>query len=296
MSKVCGTSNKNKMNINQKEESQKNSYLDISKFKVETFEKEIENCKNKPICDKSLSSVNTSGKILGNIASIESTGFVDGPGVRVVVFMQGCPLRCLYCHNPEDAFFNIEKNLMTAEDVLKRIMRYKPYFKNGGGVTFSGGEPLKQPEFLEEILKLCKKEGIHTAIDTSGYATNYEKVLDLVDLVILDVKAIESEEYKNITGRNIEVFNKFLSDCQLKEKTLWLRQVIVPGINDDKEHILLLKDYISKIKNVEKIELLPYHDMAKEKYKSLGLRYRLEDLQPMNKKKCQQLQKLLLSK
>lgn len=233
-------------------------------------------------------------QILGNIASIESTGFVDGPGIRVIVFMQGCPLRCLYCHNPDIAFYNDPKKLMTPKQVLDRVMRFKSYFGKDGGVTFSGGEPLKQPEFLLEALKLCKENNINTALDTSGVGEGYEELLNYVDTVILDVKALDSNEYKTLTGLEIDKFNKFLKSVQKKKIDLWLRQVIVPGINDTEENILKLKDYISKLKNVKKVELLPYHDLAKSKYEKLGIDYRLKDTKPMNKKKCQELQKLLL--
>lgn len=238
----------------------------------------------------------SSKQTLGNVASIETTGFVDGPGIRVIVFMQGCPLRCLYCHNPDIAFFNDEKKLMTPEQVLNKIVRYKSYFGEEGGVTFSGGEPLKQPKFLLETLKLCKANGINTALDTSGVGEDFEELLNFVDTVILDIKAVKAEDYKKLTGLEIDKFNKFLNCVQKKKIDLWLRQVIVPGINDTEENILSFKKFISKLKNVKKVELLPYHDMAKSKYEKLGLEYRLKDTKPMDKKRCNELQKLLLSK
>lgn len=219
-------------------------------------------------------------------------GLVDGPGVRFVVFMQGCPLRCAYCHNPE-TWSDKKKIEMTAEELVKKILKYKPYFGDDGGVTFSGGEPLKQPEFLLEALKECKKHNLHTCLDTSGFGENYEEILDYVDLVILDVKAIVPEKYKALTGQAMDKYNKFLETCQAKNKKLWLRQVIVPGYNDTKEDILKLEDYIKNIKNVERVELLPYHSMAKEKYKNLGIKYRLENVIDMDKEKCKQLEKLL---
>lgn len=241
--------------------------------------------------------------VIGNVASIETTGFVDGPGVRIVVFLQGCPLRCLYCHNPENAFFETEKQALTAEDIVKKARRYVPYFGKDGGVTFSGGEPLKQPKFLLQALKLCKENNINTCIDTSGVAIDilenkklYEEILKYVDLVILDIKAVDAQDYKTLTGRDISYFTEFLKLCQKSKKNLWIRQVIVPGINDNEQNILKLKKFISKIKNVKKVELLPYHNMAKDKYKKLNLKYRLEDTPPMDVKKCKQLQKLLLKK
>ncbi len=230
--------------------------------------------------------------IKGNIDSFETMGLVDGPGVRFVVFMQGCPLRCAYCHNPE-TWSDKKKIEMTAEELVKKILKYKPYFGDDGGVTFSGGEPLKQPEFLLEALKECKKHNLHTCLDTSGFGENYEEILDYVDLVILDVKAIVPEKYKALTGQVMDKYNKFLETCQKKNKKLWLRQVIVPGYNDTKEDILKLKDYIKNIKNVERVELLPYHSMAKEKYKNLGIKYRLENVLDMDKEKCKQLEKFL---
>ena len=235
-------------------------------------------------------------QILGNVASIETAGFVDGPGVRVVVFLQGCPLRCLYCHNPENLSLKTEKTLMTPEQVVKKVKRYSSYFGEEGGVTFSGGEPLLQSEFLLETLKLCKQNGINTAIDTSGCADNFEEILDYVDTVILDIKAIDANKYKKLTGREINKFENFLKVCQQKKKDLWIRQVIVPGFNDTEEDILKLKEYISKIKHIKKVELLPYHDMAKDKYKKMGMKYKLENTPAMDKVKCQKLQKLLLKK
>jgi len=236
------------------------------------------------------------GIVLGNISTIETTGFVDGPGVRVVVFMQGCPLRCLYCHNPENTPFKTVKTLMTPQEVVDKVLRYRGYFGKDGGVTFSGGEPLNQPKFLLEVLKKCKENGINTAIDTSGCGEGYEELLNYVDTVILDIKAVDPKDYKALTGQEIDRFTQFLKTCQKKKKALWLRQVIVPGINDTKENIYKLKDFISKIKYVKKVELLPYHDMAKDKYKKLGWKYKLEGTKPMDKKKCQELQKLLLAK
>lgn len=231
-------------------------------------------------------------EILGNIDSFESMGLVDGPGVRFVVFMQGCPLRCAYCHNPE-TWSDEKKIQMTPSDLVKKILKYKPYFGDEGGVTFSGGEPLHQPEFLLEALKECKKNGIHTCLDTSGAGENYDEILDYCDLIILDVKELDEEKYKKLTGQNMDWFKNFLKKCQEKHKKMWLRQVIVRGYNDTEESVLKLKDFVSKLHNIEKVELLPYHSMAKEKYKKLGIKYRLENVLDMNKEKCKKLEKLL---
>lgn len=232
----------------------------------------------------------------GYIESIETMGLVDGPGIRFVVFMQGCPLRCLYCHNPETWTFE-QKNPTKPEDLVKQILKYKNYFDDGGGVTFSGGEPLGQPEFLLECLKLCKQNNIHTCLDTSGVGTKLlDEILDYTDLVILDIKAVESEEYEYITSKNNETYLKFLNLCQTKNKKMWLRQVIVPGINDDTEHINKFKEFIKPLKNIENIELLPYHLYGVEKYKKLGIKYRLDGVKPMDVDKCKKLQEELLRK
>lgn len=234
----------------------------------------------------------------GNINSIETMGLVDGPGIRMVIFLQGCPLRCLFCHNPET--WNTKENMiMTPEEVLKKVLRYKNYFGNEGGITFSGGEPLLQPEFLLETLKLCKENGINTALDTAGVNNNIgnkEEILKYVDLVIWDIKAIDKEEYKKMTSKEIDESLEFLALCQKLNKKMWLRQVIVPGINDTKEYILKLKNFIKPLKNIKKVELLPYHVLGVEKYKKLGLKYRLEGVDAMDVKRCKELEKILLEK
>ena len=233
-------------------------------------------------------------KILGHLDSIETMGLVDGPGVRVVVFMQGCPLRCIFCHNPETWHIN-DNYTITPDELVKTILKYKNYFGDNGGVTFSGGEPLTQRDFLLETLKLCKKEKIHTCLDTSGVGKNYEEILPYVDLVIMDIKALEKDKYKEITGyNNIDISLNFLDECQKQNKKMWLRQVIIPGVNDNEEYILSLKEFISKLKNIEKIELLPYHTYGVSKYKKLNIPYKLGDTKDMDIKKCQELEKLLL--
>ena len=231
--------------------------------------------------------------MLGNIASFETMGLVDGPGVRFVVFLQGCPLRCAYCHNPEMWNPKEAKIQMTPEELVKKIKRYRVYFKDGGGVTISGGEPLLQAKFVTEVFKLCKQEGIHTCLDTSGYGDDYDELLDYCDLIILDVKELNPDKYKNLVGKEIDKFSKFLKTCQEKNKKMWFRQVIVPGYNDTKESVLALKEFASKFSNIEKIELLPYHTMAIKKYKELGIPYRLSEVPAMDKKKCKDLEKYL---
>lgn len=229
----------------------------------------------------------------GYIDSIETMGLVDGPGIRFVVFLQGCPLRCLFCHNPET--WNISNKLvMEPEELVRRIYKYKGYFKANGGVTFSGGEPLFQKEFLKEILKLCKKMDIHTCIDTSGYGDDYDEILKYTDLVLFDIKALNNDMYKKITGKEIYKSLEFLDKCQKLNKDLWIRQVIIPGINDNEEYIYELSKFIKKIKNVKKIEFLPYHTYGVAKYEKLGISYRLEGVPQMNNEKCEELYNLLL--
>jgi len=232
-------------------------------------------------------------KFSGYINSIETMGLVDGPGIRVVFFMQGCPLRCLYCHNPET--WGMKSDLiMTPKEVVEKILRFKNYFGKEGGVTFSGGEPLLQKDFLLETLKLCKKEGINTAIDTCGVTDDdYDEILDYVDLVIMDIKSHDRKEYKHITGVEIEKSLEFLECCQSKNKKMWIRRVVVPNINDTEKQTLEFKNFISKIKNVEKVELLPYQTLGVHKYKELSLPYKLEDVESMDKEKCERLSKLL---
>lgn len=234
--------------------------------------------------------------ITGNIASFETMGLVDGPGVRFVVFLQGCPLRCAYCHNPEMWNEKEEKIVMTPQELVKKVLRYRVYFKNGGGITISGGEPLLQANFVKEVFKLCKEEGIHTCLDTSGCGDHFEELLDCCDLVLLDVKELSPKKYQQLVGKPIDKFERFLRICQEKGVKLWIRQVIIPNYNDNVENILTLKNFISNLNNVEKVELLPYHTMAKEKYKKLGIKYRLEDVKDMDKKRCKELENLLRAK
>lgn len=229
----------------------------------------------------------------GKIKDIETMGSADGPGVRLVLFMAGCKLRCLYCHNPETWLMENFKREISSGEVLKTFNKYKVYYGEQGGVTFSGGEPLLQSEFVLETTKLLKENGVHVALDTAGVADDYDEILKLVDLVILDIKAVEADEYKMITGRDISDFEKFLNKCQELNKPLWLRQVIVPGINDDEAHVLKLKNFASKLKNVERVELLPYHSMAMSKYKDLDIEYRLGETPNMDKERCKKLEELL---
>ena len=232
--------------------------------------------------------------MIGHIDSIETLGLVDGPGIRVVVFLQGCPLRCLFCHNPETWTLN-DKFLITPEELVRHIYKYRNYFGTDGGVTFSGGEPLFQHDFLLECLKLCKKMGINTCLDTAGSCRGYEDILKYVDLVIWDVKALENDAYHKMTGQDINISLDFLKYCQDNGVKMWIRQVIVPGINDNVQYMYRLKEFIKPLKNVGKIELLPYHLLGVSKYKQLGIPYRLEGVPAMEKDKCDELYKVLIS-
>jgi pyruvate formate lyase activating enzyme len=230
---------------------------------------------------------------IGKIHSFESMGLVDGPGIRSVVFMQGCTLRCAYCHNPDTWGFT-EGHEVTPQELVKKIIRFKPYFKNGGGVTFSGGEPLLQPDFLIEALKLCKEAGVHTAIDTAGYGSEkYEEILKYTDLVLLDIKHVDEIGYKDLVGKSKKGFDEFLQIVQKNGTKLWIRHVVVPGITNSEEHIKKLAKIIKGINNVEKIELLPYHTLGVEKYKKLGIEYRLCEVEAMSKEKLAILEKVL---
>ena len=235
--------------------------------------------------------------IKGKIHSVESMGLVDGPGIRVVVFMQGCALRCLYCHNPDTWTLDGNKDALdfTPEELVNKISRFRSYFeKSGGGVTFSGGDPLKQPEFLKETLKLCKEAGIHTTLDTSGVGFgDYEEILKYTDLVLYDVKHLTREGYKDMTGIEIDETQKFLEACKKMGTKMWIRQVVVPGKTDSEEYIRELGKFIKTLNNVEKVELLPYHLLGVNKYETLGIKYRLEGLEAMDKEACKALYKFL---
>lgn len=225
----------------------------------------------------------------GSIDSIETLGLVDGPGIRTVVFLNGCMLRCKYCHNPE--MQTKGKDNYTVEELVKKIVRNKPYFKrNSGGVTFSGGEPLLHIDFLIEVCKRLKEEGIHIALDTSGVGYGkYDELLSLVDLVLLDIKHHNPVGYLDLTGKTITESEKFIDSLNKNNKPVWIRQVIVPGIMDNEEYIKGLAQYLKKINNIEKIEFLPFHHLGFEKYKKLNRPNPFENVPEMDKEKCNEL-------
>lgn len=230
----------------------------------------------------------------GKINSIETLGTLDGPGIRYVVFMQGCSLRCKYCHNPETWDITGKSTEISATDLVNQILKYKNYFGTDGGVTFSGGEPLLQPEFLLECLKLCKQHNINTCIDTAGVGFgDYKEILKYVDLVILDIKAVDSNEYQNLTGKTNSQFSQFLKQVIECNNKLWLRQVIVPGINNTKEHVLKFKEFAKGINNVQNIELLPYKTIGVQKYKELNINYPLENVKDLSQEELDYLNTFL---
>jgi pyruvate formate lyase activating enzyme len=233
--------------------------------------------------------------VKGKIHSIESMGLVDGPGIRVVVFFQGCKLRCAYCHNP-DTWLLSGGTETTPEELIQKIVRFKPYFnRSGGGVTFSGGDPLLQPEFLLECLKLCKQNGVHTALDTAGFGNgDYTEILKYTDLVLLDIKHTTGQGYVSLTGRDSTDVNVFLEALRQSKSRVWVRHVVVPGITDSTDHITKLAKIISEeVPNVDKVELLPYHVLGVSKYEALAIPYKLKGVEPMDKDKTNELQRLI---
>ena len=232
---------------------------------------------------------------LGRIHSIESMALVDGPGVRSVVFLQGCRLRCQYCHNP-DTWSMTGKDIqeMSAETLVMRLSRFKPYYGDKGGVTFSGGEPLLQKDFLKEVLRLCKAAGIHTCLDTAGCGIGgYEDILTFTDLVLLDIKHYTREGYQQVTGQKPDESLAFLETAQRMHIPLWIRHVVVPGLTDGDGHLEGLKNYIRTLKYVERVELLPYHVLGVHKYKALNIPYPLEGVEPMEPQKLSNWQTLM---
>ncbi len=232
---------------------------------------------------------------LASIDSIESAGMLDGPGIRTIIFFNGCKLRCLYCHNPET--WKMGKLNYTVDEVFEKIIKNKPYFRNKGGVTFSGGEPLLHSDFIVELSKKLKKEGVHIALDTAGVGNhNYDEILPLMDLIILDIKDIFSESYMSLTGYDIKESLYFIDKIKEYNKKIWIRQVIIPGINDNINYIKNLKEFLKNINNIEKIEFIPYHEYAKDKYKKLNIKYPLEHLKSMDIDKVENLYKIFMEK
>ena len=226
----------------------------------------------------------------GRLHSIETFGAVDGPGIRTVFFLQGCPARCAYCHNP-DTWNPCGGTAVGIDEIVSRAKRGMPYYGEDGGVTFSGGEPLLQGKFLYEAIKGLKAEGIGCAIDTSGtyYDQASEAAIAEADLLLLDIKHTEPALFKELTGCGQESLFKVIETINRLEKPIWVRQVIVPGFNDTQTYIKALNSFLSRIKTVRKVELLGYHNMAESKYQRLGLEYKLKGLEAMDQEKLRKL-------
>lgn len=235
------------------------------------------------------------------IHSFESFGTVDGPGIRFVVFFQGCPLRCQYCHNP-DTWSMTGGTEYSVSDVASRVLKYKNYFGDKGGITVTGGEPLVQIDFVIELFKELKKSKINTCIDTSGFLFNadnpdtlakYDELIRYTDLVLLDIKHIRDDHHRTLTGvtnKNTLNFARYLSDNGIR---MWIRHVLVPTFTDEDEWLDELKQFIDTLKTVEKVEILPYHSMGVVKYEKLGISYPLKDMQPPEKDRVENAKKIL---
>ena len=218
--------------------------------------------------------------VLGRVHSIESFGTLDGPGIRYVLFLQGCNFRCLYCHNP-DTWATCTGKTMDSDDVIRDILSYKNFIKSGG-VTLSGGEPLIQADFAAAILKGCREHNIHTALDTAGRIplSKSAPVLDLSDLVLLDIKSFDDNVARKISGYTNKRTLETLNYCEEKGIKVWMRQVLLPGYTLDYETLSALADYLKGFECVELIELLPFHKMGEYKWEQLGFDYELKDTQP----------------
>ena len=240
------------------------------------------------------------GSITGKIHSIESFGSADGPGVRYLVFLQGCRMRCKYCHNP-DTWASQGGEEQTPEDVLKKALRYKSYWGKDGGITVSGGEALLQIDFLIELFKLAKENGVHTTVDTSGnpftrdgeFFEKFQELMKYTDLFLLDIKHINTEQHKELTGHgneNILDLAKYLSE---QKKDVWIRHVLVPGITDDEAQLKELHDFIEGLDNVKRVEVLPYHTLGVFKWEQLGIPYSLDGVRSPEKESVEKANEIL---
>ena len=241
-----------------------------------------------------------SGSVIGRIHSIESFGSVDGPGIRFVIFTQGCHMRCQFCHNPDT--WNVDGGEeRTADDLVKQALRYKPYWGKDGGITVSGGEPLLQMDFLLELFKKAKAKGVHTTLDTSGnpftreepFFSKFKELMEVTDLVMLDIKQIYEDKHKILTGwsnSNILDMAEYLSETG---ESVWIRHVLVPGGSDDDEQLIELDKFIKTLKNVDRVEVLPYHSLGTFKWEELGIDYPLKDVLPHSKERIENANKLL---
>ena len=236
----------------------------------------------------------------GYIHSTESFGSVDGPGVRFVIFLAGCPMRCQFCHNPDT--WNIQVgDQKSADDILEQALRYRPYWKDGGGITVSGGEPLLQMDFMIELFQKAKEKGVNTTIDTSGvsftreepFFGKFNELMKYTDLLLVDIKHIDDEQHKILTGHtneNILDMARYLSEIG---KPVWIRHVLVPERNDQDEYLKKLYDFIKTLNNVEKVEVLPYHTFGEYKWKELGYEYPLTGIEPPTKERIRNANEIL---
>lgn len=229
----------------------------------------------------------------GNIHSFESFSTVDGPGIRFVIFMQGCQFRCLYCHNPDT--WHKTNNIKTPIEMFNTIVKYKNYIKSGG-ITISGGEPLQQIDFIIELFELLKKDNINTCIDTNGYYYNHHKInhlMNITDLVLLDIKHINNAKHIELTSKsnyNTLQFAKFLSKIN---KPMWIRYVLVPGYTDDENDLIQLNNFLQSLNNIKKIEILPFHNMGITKWEELQLTYQLANVNPPSEDDINKVKKIL---
>lgn len=237
----------------------------------------------------------------GQIHSIETFGTLDGPGIRFVLFLKGCPLRCQYCHNP-DTWYNNNTIEMSVNDIVEKVLKYKKYYKDTGGITVSGGEPLLQIDFLINLFKILKEHNIHTAIDTSGCLFNsnnkillnkFNELIKYTDLFLLDIKHINNEKHIELTGKTNKNILEFAQYLNNNNKRVWIRHVLVPQITDKDEYLNELKKFIDTLKNVEKVEVLPYHTLGINKYTNLGIDYKLKNINPPTKDRIENAIKIL---
>ena len=233
----------------------------------------------------------------GRIHSIETFGTVDGPGIRCVVFFQGCPMRCQYCHNP-DTWDPGDGTEMNVKEILDRVLRNRMFYRTGG-LTATGGEPLMQLDFLIELFTEAKAQGIHTCLDTSGILYNsedprYDRLMEVTDLVMLDIKHVDSAAHKELTAHDNHAVMAMARMMSETAKPCWIRHVVVPGITDTPESLQAVGRFLKTLKNVEKLEVLPYHAMGAVKYKNLGIPYPLEGLRQLTKDEAKAAEKIIL--
>lgn len=232
----------------------------------------------------------------GYIHSIQSLGAVDGPGVRSVVFMQGCALRCAYCHNPDTwKIIGAAVMQLSPEELVKKLLRFKPYFGKDGGVTVSGGEPLLQADFVAEVFRLLQENNIHTALDTAGQITGEpaRKVLKYTDLALVDLKFLTEQEYRIHAKGSRQRVDEFLKLTAQMKVPIWIRHVMVPGLTAEPEYLRQIKQQAETLPNLEKIEWLPFHNLCKEKYEKLGIPFPLADTGAMTVREADELLKML---